>query len=268
MLEVKYDKNINELENIFAFSALDLIFKNQAAGKKTAIGLSGGKTPASFYLRLAKLSTSEEFAGINWKAVSFFMGDERHVPLDSNESNYKNAVNSLCLNSKIPRGIIYPLNFDLFTPALIAADYESEIIKKTGSGGVFDLLILGMGSDGHTASLFERTVYETPINKSPGLYESGLAVFNGGSCANHTGRIFISHYVPKLSSVRYSLTMKAILSARFIIMLITGDEKNEILKTAMTLENKINEIPAAELFRAGRISGAPFITLITNIKPL
>ncbi len=266
MLEIKYDKNIAELQNIFAFSSLNLILNNQAAGKKTVIGLSGGKTPSSFYSRLGELSNSEAFAGIEWKAVFFFMGDERHVTLDSKESNYKNAADSLCYNSKIPREIIYPLNFDLFTPALIAAGYESEIIKKTDSGGLFDLLILGMGSDGHTASLFERTVYETPINKSPGLYGSGLACFNDG--ASRTGRIFISHYVPKLSSIRYSLTMNAILSAHFIIMLVTGDEKNEILKTAMTIENKINEIPAAALFKAAKNNSPPFITLITDIGPL
>ncbi len=267
MLEIKYDKNINELENIFAFSTLDLIFKNQAAGKKTAIGLSGGKTPASFYSRLGGLSNSKSFAEINWKTVSFFMGDERHVALDSNESNYKNASDSLCFNSKIPREIIYPLNFDLSTPSLIAAGYESEIIKKTGDCAIFDLLILGMGSDGHTASLFESTVYETPLNIGPdGLYEPGPAVLNGINI--RAGSIFISHFVPKLSSVRYSLTMNSILSARRIIMLVTGHEKTEILKTAMNGENKINKIPAAALFKAAKNAGAPFITLITDIKPL
>jgi len=255
MLEVKYDKNIDELRNIFAFSVLGLISKNQAAGSGTVIGLSGGKTPASFYSRLGKLSNSEPFFGINWKSVSFFMGDERHAPLDSNESNYKNAVDSLCFDSKIPREIIRPLNFNLFSPSLIAAGYESEIIDKTGGSGAFDLLILGIGSDGHTASLFERTVYETPAESKHS--DSGCK-----------GRIFISHFIPKLSSIRYSLTLDSILSARSIMVLATGEEKKEILKTAMKPENKINIIPAAALFTLCKKGAAPFTSLITDIELL
>jgi 6-phosphogluconolactonase len=265
MLEIKYDKNIAGLQNIFAFSTLDLISKNQAAGKKTAIGLSGGKTPASFYRRLGELSNSEPFAGINWKAVSFFMDDERHVPLDSNESNYKNAADSLCLDSKIPREIIHPLNFDLFTPSLIAAGYESEIIKKTGGSGVFDLLILGMGSDGHIASLFERTVYETRADNFNGPGSKDSCDFKNGRLS---GRIFISHFVTKLSSIRYSLTLNAILSARRVIMLVTGDEKKEILKTAIQAENKTEQIPASALFKAGASHAEFILTLITDIQPL
>ncbi len=251
MLNIEYDSNIERLYDIFSRIIFDIISAGTSRGFKTIAALSGGHTPYNFYRRMAELTHFNSSKNIDWNSVSFFMGDERHVPLSSNESNYKNAVKSLCTNSKITGAAIKPLDFNLETPRAVAADYESKIMRATNGTGTFNLSILGMGEDGHTASLFERIYYDAAPETKRTAIKPGAA--------------FISHYVNKLSQIRYSLTMNSIISSHNIIMLVIGAQKKNILKTVMNENCKANLSPAAAVFNAAKFHKNITLTLITDI---
>ena len=237
MLKIEFNENIDILCEKFSNAVMEIIFKNQSLGLKTSVGLCGGKTPERFYKSLAAASNSDKALKIDWAGVYFFMGDERAVPLDSEESNYKNAVKNLCGGSKIPASSVAPIDFGHSSHAESAAAYEREILAKTRCGK-FDLLILGIGSDGHTASLFLRTLH---------------------GCAG----TFISHYVPKLSAVRYTLTPSALGKSKNIFALAAGNEKKSVLSRAMSNETAADEIPASMIFKNVKNRS---VTLFTDIK--
>jgi 6-phosphogluconolactonase len=133
--------------NYFLKLANDCIVKKE----KFTVALSGGNTPMALY----KLLSSPTFNNkIEWKRVFIFWGDERCVPLDSSDNNAFNAKNAFLNKIKIPAKNIFVIPIDE-TPANAAIYYEAtiKIFFKTDKP-VFDLILLGMGDDGHTASLF------------------------------------------------------------------------------------------------------------------
>jgi 6-phosphogluconolactonase len=131
-----------------------------AAGERYAICLTGGSTPQAAY----KLLATDEYRGrIDWQRWHVFFGDERQVPLNDPRSNYWNARESLLRHVPIPGAQIHPITD--------ADEYEGLLRAFFGEAPDFDLLMLGMGDDGHTASLFpgsislleqERWVIEPP----------------------------------------------------------------------------------------------------------
>ena len=131
-----------------------------AAGERYAICLTGGSTPQAAYKLLA---TDEYRDRIDWQRWHVFFGDERQVPLNDPRSNYWNARESLLRHVPIPGAQIHPITD--------ADEYEGLLRAFFGEAPDFDLLMLGMGDDGHTASLFpgsislleqERWVIEPP----------------------------------------------------------------------------------------------------------
>jgi 6-phosphogluconolactonase len=256
MLNIEYREDHAALYEIFSAAVTAIIVKKQAAGGKTVIGLSGGSTPALFYKNLAENAGLPKYSAIRWNNVSFFLGDERHAATDSAESNYGSAVETLCSGSAIPKESIRPLDLDKNVPKLIAADYERNILSATGGSGALDLVILGMGADGHTASLFAGT-----LRAAHDADPQGFRHRNNIS----SGSYFISHYVPEKSAVRYTLTPEAILTAENIVMLVTGGEKASALRAAVKAEARVTEIPAAFVFRTFKNGDRP-LTLITDIR--
>lgn len=256
MLKIEYDRDPAALCEIFSAAVTGIIAEKQASETRTVIGLSGGSTPAGFYKHLAKIAGRHEYSSVRWENVSFFMGDERHAAPDSPESNYGNAVKTLCGGSEISENSVSPIDLGKKIPKLIAADYEKKILAATGGSGSLDLVILGMGADGHTASLFAGALR--------GARDINLEGFRGGKTIS-PGSLFISHYVPEKNAVRYTLTPEALLAAENIIMLVTGSEKASALRAAVKAEARITEIPAAFVFRAFKNGERP-LTLITDIR--
>ncbi len=129
---------------------------------KFTVALSGGNTPMSLYKLLASPTFSHL---IDWKKVFIFWGDERCVPLDSHDNNAFNAKNVLLSKIKIPAKNIFAIPVDE-TPVNAAIYYEAiiKIFFKTDKP-IFDLILLGMGDDGHTASLFPYTSILKEKNK-------------------------------------------------------------------------------------------------------
>jgi 6-phosphogluconolactonase len=124
-------------------AAVAIAEASAASGERFAIALSGGSTPQATYRLLAGEGYRDR---IDWARWNVFFGDERRVPLDDPRSNYHNAHEALLGKVPIPDGQIHPLTD--------ADQYEGLLRAFFGESPRFDLLMLGMGDDGHTASLF------------------------------------------------------------------------------------------------------------------
>ena len=167
------------------------------------VALSGGSTPLLLYKHLLD-------ASINWERVLFYFGDERNVPSDEDASNFKGANKSLFRPLRIREDNIFRWRTEIGTPIEVAEDYEQTLQNLSVDLPRFDLILLGMGSDGHTASLFPGT-----------------------EALNETSRSAVANWVPHLGSWRYTLTYNVINNARNVMFLVTGEDKAEMLKLVL-----------------------------------
>jgi 6-phosphogluconolactonase len=168
-----------------------------------SVALSGGSTPDPFYRALADPANQ---SCINWQKIHLFWGDERPVPPDHPESNFRMVREALIDNVPIPQENIHRVLADIDV-RMAAFSYEETLRDLfEGDWPRFDLVLLGMGEDGHTASLFPN---------SAGLHEEQ--------------RWFIANYAPKKDTWRLTLTKNAINAAREIWVLVRGDSKADKL---------------------------------------
>ena len=173
-----------------------------AARGRFVVALAGGATPRAAY---ALLASAEFAAQVNWRCVHVLWGDERCVPPDHRDSNYRLARETLLNRVPIPGANVRRIRGEL-PPALSAAAYESELETTLGTDGRFDLILLGLGADGHTASLFPGT---------PALEERT--------------RWVVENYVEALKTWRITLTLPIINAARQVTFLVSGAAKAEAL---------------------------------------
>ena len=204
-------------------TTLDLCTRHFIACAKEAIelhgsffvALAGGNTPRAIY---EKVTSSPYKERIPWEKVFLFWGDERSVPPEHPDSNYKMAMEAGFQKMAIPKDHIFRMvaEQDIEENAL---RYE-EAIQKTLGDHPFDLVILGMGEDGHTASLFPQT--------------EGLKAKN---------RTAIANYVPQKNTWRMTLTFEAINGAKNTAIYILGAGKKDTLKKVLTSELDPNRYP-------------------------
>lgn len=173
-----------------------------------AVALSGGSTPKAIFEELAKDANKQL---VDWSRVLLFWSDERCVPPEDPDSNYRMAMESGFIHLPIPLENIHRLKGEA-DPEEYAKTYEQVIADKL-SGQPFDLVMLGMGGDGHTASLFPKT---------HGLHADGRSV--------------IANYIPKLDTWRLTLTFDCINRASKIAIYVLGEGKAETVKTVLTSE--------------------------------
>lgn len=173
-----------------------------------SVALAGGNTPRGVYALLAKESN-----GLPWDKIHIFFGDERHVPPNNADSNYRMARETLLGKVPIPESNVHRVRAEL-DAAVAAADYENALREffqlKTGEFPRFDLVLLGMGDDGHTASLFPG---------SPALAEAS--------------RLVVANPVEKLNSERITLTLPVLNHAASVIFLVSGPAKAQSLKNVL-----------------------------------
>lgn len=164
------------------------------------IGLSGGSTPRPVFQELARRRDA-------WNEWIFTFGDERCVPSESDQSNYRMAKEALFDHAPIPPENILRMRGEA-DPVQAAQEYEDELRRRTSGHGFYrhDLLLLGMGEDGHTASLFPGT--------------EGL---------NVTDRWVVANFVPKFNTHRITLTYPIINAARHVCFLVNSKGKDAIL---------------------------------------
>jgi 6-phosphogluconolactonase len=165
MADVQVYPDANSLARAAAEYFVTLAAEAITARRRFVVALSGGSTPRATYTLLA----SREFAsGVDWSCIHVFWGDERCVPPDHPDSNYSMARGVLLDKIPIPAENIHRIRGEL-NPGQAAAAYQAELEAVLGADGRFasrsqspprrrlDLILLGMGADGHTASLFPGT---------------------------------------------------------------------------------------------------------------
>lgn len=150
--EVLVFKDLDALSHAAAKMVVSLSREAVASHKTFAVALSGGSTPGGLYSLLGRSPYCDD---IDWKRVHVFWADERCVPRDHPESNFKLAFDAFLSKVALPDGNIHRIRGE-YEPACAAEKYERDIRSFFGTGSfpVFDLIILGAGEDGHTASLF------------------------------------------------------------------------------------------------------------------
>jgi 6-phosphogluconolactonase len=168
------------------------------------------------------IGTGADAAHIEWKRVHLYFGDERMVPPTDEESNFRMVHDELLARIGIPEENVHRIRGEE-EPADAAMLYRTELMGIfDGDGATFDLTLLGLGEDGHTASLFPGTdVLEN-------LTQSASAVF-----------------VPRLDAWRTTLTYPAINRSRAIIFLVSGSGKAAMIRELMTAPCPKRELPAS-----------------------
>jgi 6-phosphogluconolactonase len=170
------------------------------------IALSGGSTPKNLYTLIAANAS----ATLPWAQMFFFWGDERHVPPEDADSNYRMAKEALLSKVPIAPGNVFPVPAEMQDAAAAAAAYEQTIRKFFGlAPGEFprlDLILLGMGPDGHTASLFPET-----------------------AALQEKSRLVVANWVEKLKASRITFTLPVLNAARCVAFLVSGEDKAAVL---------------------------------------
>jgi 6-phosphogluconolactonase len=183
------------------------------------IALSGGHTPAPVYQQWAATA-----GDLPWDRVQITFGDERCVPPDDEQSNYRMARHALLDTVPIPPGNIFRIQGEL-PPEDAAADYDARLTQLASRFDEpryrHDLLLLGMGPDGHTASLFPGT----------------------DALAEQTRNV-VHNFVPKFDTYRITFTYPLINAARHVCFLLEGDDKKPVLKQILAGDK---EYPAAHV---------------------
>ena len=180
------------------------------------VALAGGETPASVN-RLLALAPRVE--AIEWSRVRLVLGDERWVAADDPQSNAK-MVHDTLLGSLTHRPVFVSVNTSLSSAQLAAADYERRLAELLGSDGKLDLVLLGMGSDGHVASLFPG---------SPQVRRGGPTVV---ATLNPAGQ------------ERITLSVDTLFSARKIVFLVKGEGKAAMVKRVIKGDQDPLTLPA------------------------
>ncbi len=194
-----------------------------AASGRFAVALSGGSTPKILY---ALLATPEYRERIGWARVHLFWGDERCVPPDHAESNFRMTREALLSKIEIPPGNIHRIAGEQ-DPAAAAAEYERQLrdfFQTRAAAPRFDLILLGLGEDGHTASLFP-----------------------GSTALQETSRWVATSYVERLRAHRLTLTLPVINAAAQVAFLISGESKKSIVREMAGSDSASANYPAAQV---------------------
>jgi 6-phosphogluconolactonase len=192
-------------------------------GHVFSVALSGGSTPRALHQLLSSAPYRDQ---VDWSRVQFFFGDERFVPPDDSMSNYRMARETLLEPLGIDQSQIHRMpTTELASPALAAARYADDLQAafelSIGQLPQFDLIFLGLGPDGHTASLFPHT--------------EALSV---------TDRLVVANFVPKLDAYRITLTVPVINNASAVAFLVAGSDKASALGSVLRGPRDPDEFPA------------------------
>lgn len=207
--EVKIFPDVETLNRNAAALIVEIAAEAWRAKDEFSVALAGGSTPESLYRLLA----SEEFKNkLDWSKTLVFFGDERCVSPDDAESNYRMANEALLARVPIPPENVFRLRGEI-EPEKAAAEYETTIKKTLGDDAQFDLILLGMGDDGHTASLFPHT-----------------------KALHETEKLVAANFVEKLNASRLTLTFRAINSAKNVLFLVAGAKKAAMIKKVLSSE--------------------------------
>jgi len=199
------------------------------AREEAAVSLSGGTTPRRLYQLLAGDAYRER---LPWARIHFFFGDERHVPPDDPESNYRMAFESMLQRVPVPEGNVHRIRGEAPEAEAAARDYERDLSRhfrlRPGEFPRLDLALLGLGPDGHTASLFPGT-----------------------RALREERRLAVANWVGKLDTSRITLTAPVFNHAACVMFLVSGQDKAMPLKSVLEGAYEPDQLPA-QLIRPER----------------
>ena len=188
-----------------------------------SVALSGGSTPRGMYSRIAM--DAAHVGAVAWSHVHFFWGDERVVPPDHADSNFRMASEAMLDHLPLEPEQIHRMKGEDPDPAHAASAYEENLREffelTSGAWPRFDLVLLGLGPDGHTASLFPGT-----------------------AALSERTRLVTANHVPKLGVDRITLTVPAINAAANILFLAEGGGKADTLKDVLEGPRDHDRLPA------------------------
>jgi 6-phosphogluconolactonase len=192
-----------------------------AAKGSFSVALSGGSTPKALFALLV----GDYLDGVPWRETHFFWGDERHVPPDHPDSNYRMTREAMLSTAPVPPENVHRIEAENPDAAAAAAAYERTLEQwfrtQPGEFPRFDLVLLGMGPDGHTASLFPHT---------PAVHEGSRSV--------------VANWVPKFDAYRITLTPPVLNNAANVLFLVAGPDKAEALHEVLEGARNPDEYPS------------------------
>ena len=184
------------------------------------VALCGGSTPRGLYTLLA----DQAQRSLPWEKIFFFWGDERHVPPDHPDSNYRMAFEALLSKVPIPSENIFRIHAEEKDTDIAAREYEQTLAPffhlKSGEFPRFDLMLLGMGPEGHTASLFPGT-----------------------RALQEKKRLVVANWVDKLNAYRITMTLPVLNHSACVLFLVSGRDKANILREV--LDEQREGLPAS-----------------------
>lgn len=204
-IKVQADKNT--LINFAAARIVKIIRATLDFNASFSLSLAGGSTPRPIYEQLGTIYKDD----LDWSKIHLWFGDERSVPPDDEQSNYRMVKEALIDKVAIPDENVHRMRGEL-DPAEAATAYEAEIAEFFGDGDTwFDMTLLGMGEDGHTASIFPGT-----------------------EAVHETEKMVIAHHVEAKGNLwRLTLSFPALLKSENIMFLVSGagkaDPLNEVI---------------------------------------
>lgn len=206
----------SDADTLARAAAIQLLELSQAAVAERGVftlALSGGSTPKKLY---AMLATEPAFAAFPWAQTHLYFGDERHVPPDDADSNFRMVKESLMSSGRVPAANVHRVFAELGSAAQAAAEYEAgmrrEFLDDARLDGFprFDVVLLGMGPDGHTASLFP------------------------GSAALEEKTAWVAaNWVEKFKTDRITFTFPVLDAARVILLLVAGADKAPMIRQVL-----------------------------------
>jgi 6-phosphogluconolactonase len=212
-LELRKLTTPQELFRAAADEVLHAATESIAQRGRFTLVLAGGSTPKNLYTLIAANA-----AAVPWDKIYFFWGDERHVPPDHPDSNFRMANEALLSKVPVPAANIFRIPAENPDASAAAQAYEETLRKFFGLGAGefprFDLILLGIGPEGHTASLFPET-----------------------AALQEKSRLVVANWVEKLKANRITMTLPVFNAAREVAFLVSGTDKAPIVHEALEGKN-------------------------------
>jgi 6-phosphogluconolactonase len=221
--DIQIVENGEAVSRTAAEMMVSLALKKLKSKDSFAVALSGGSTPKNMFAILANDAVLRN--QMPWDRVHFFWGDERHVPPDHTDNNYRMTNDAMLSRVPVPFENIHRIRAEYPDAGKAAVDYEQELRRffklETEQLPPFDCVFLGMGPDGHTASLFPGT-----------------------QALHERERLVVSNWVAKFQSHRITMTTPVLNNADTVIFLVSGEEKAEPLRVVLEGQMQTDRFPA------------------------
>jgi 6-phosphogluconolactonase len=221
--EIQIVENGEAVSRAAAEMIVSLALKKLKSEESFAVALSGGSTPKNMFAILANDAALRN--QMPWDRVHFFWGDERHVAPDHTDSNYRMTNEAMLSRVPVPPENIHRIRAENPDAGKAAEEYEQELRGffklEMEQLPAFDCVFLGMGPDGHTASLFPGT-----------------------KALHEPQRLVVSNWVAKLQSYRITMTTPVLNNADIVIFLVSGEEKAEPLRVVLEGQKQTDLLPS------------------------